>query len=120
MASVAEADMGGGGIAEIYDRDGFVFPIDVVSAAEAEAVRADLEAAEKELKDDPKRLAVLRAYPDRVLPSFDKLISESQSHRCGFASAWAGPDGLERWAVHQGSQFTENRVMAPGSHLLGP
>ena len=33
-------------IADIYDRDGFVFPIDVVDPAEAEGVRADLERAE--------------------------------------------------------------------------
>ena len=32
-------------IAEIYDRDGFIFPIDVVPRAEAEEVRADLEPA---------------------------------------------------------------------------
>ena len=73
MASVQDADVGGS-IADVYERDGFVFPIDVVSAAEAAAVRADLEAAEVELGDDAKRLAVLRAYPDRVLPSFDRLI----------------------------------------------
>ena len=65
----------GGSIADVYERDGFVFPIDVVSPAEAEAVRADLEAAEAELADDPKRLAVLRAYPDRVLPSFDNSFA---------------------------------------------
>ena len=62
------------GIGDVYTRDGFVFPIDVVSAEEAEQVRADLEAAEAELANDARRLAVLRAYPDRVLPSFDALI----------------------------------------------
>ena len=62
------------GIGDVYARDGFVFPIDVVSAGEAEQVRADLEAAEAELANDARRLAVLRAYPDRVLPSFDALI----------------------------------------------
>ncbi|MEM7427082.1 MAG: phytanoyl-CoA dioxygenase family protein [Pseudomonadota bacterium] len=61
-------------IAEIYDRDGFVFPVDVVSEPDAKAVRADLEAAESELADDPERLALLRAYPDRLLPSFDNLV----------------------------------------------
>ena len=61
-------------IADTYDRDGFVFPIDVVDKAEAEATRADLEAAEAELADDPERLALLRSYPDRLLPSFDRLI----------------------------------------------
>lgn len=90
MASVVKADAGGGSIAEVYDRDGFVFPIDVVSKAEAEAVRADLEAAEAELADDPKRLAVLRAYPDRVLPSFDKLIRNPSL--IAAASQVLGPD----------------------------
>jgi ectoine hydroxylase-related dioxygenase (phytanoyl-CoA dioxygenase family) len=61
-------------IAEVYDRDGFVFPIDVVSPGEARRIRADLEAAEAELADDPNRLSMLRSYPDRVLPSFDRLI----------------------------------------------
>lgn len=61
-------------IAEAYDRDGFVFPIDVVSADEAQSVRADLEAAEAELAEDPERLGLLRSYPDRLLPSFDRLI----------------------------------------------
>ncbi|SVC53196.1 uncharacterized protein METZ01_LOCUS306050, partial [marine metagenome] len=54
--------------------DGFVFPIDAISEKEARAVRADLESAEAELADDPKKLMLLRSYPDRLLPSFDKLI----------------------------------------------
>ncbi len=61
-------------IAETYARDGFVFPIDVVSEAEAKAARADLEAAEAELADDAEKLALLRSYPDRLLPSFDRLV----------------------------------------------
>ena len=61
-------------IAETYGRDGFVFPIDVVSEEEAKAVRADLEAAEAELAHDAEKLALLRAYPDRLLPSFDRLV----------------------------------------------
>jgi ectoine hydroxylase-related dioxygenase (phytanoyl-CoA dioxygenase family) len=85
-----------GSIAETYDRDGFVFPIDVVSEAEAKAVRADLEAAESELADDPKRLAVLRAYPDRVLPSFDKLIRNP--NLISAASQVLGPD-LMVWSA---------------------
>ena len=77
-------------IAEVYDRDGFVFPIDVVAREEAEAVRADLEAAERELADDPKRLALLRAYPDRLLPSFDRLVRNPNLIRA--AQAVLGPD----------------------------
>lgn len=95
MASVRETETGSS-IADVYDRDGFVFPIDVVSAAEAEAVRADLEAAEAELADDPKRLAVLRAYPDRLLPSFDQLIRNP--NLIAAASAVLGPD-LMVWSA---------------------
>ena len=40
-------------VAQVYERDGFVFPIDVISADEAEAIRSDLEAAEAELADQP-------------------------------------------------------------------
>ncbi|MCP5080253.1 MAG: phytanoyl-CoA dioxygenase family protein, partial [Alphaproteobacteria bacterium] len=61
-------------IAGTCERDGFVFPLDVLSEPDAKAVRADLEAAESELADDPERLALLRTYPDRLLPSFDELI----------------------------------------------
>lgn len=95
MARAAEANAVGS-IAEIYDRDGFVFPVDVVSADEAQAVRADLEAAEAELVDDPKKLAVLRAYPDRVLPSFDALIRNP--NLIAGASAVLGPD-LMVWSA---------------------
>jgi ectoine hydroxylase-related dioxygenase (phytanoyl-CoA dioxygenase family) len=61
-------------IAEVYTRDGFAFPIDVLSETQAKAVRADLERAEAELADDPARLGMLRSYPDRLLPSFDRLV----------------------------------------------
>ncbi len=61
-------------IRETYVHDGFVFPIDAISEKEARAVRVDLEAAETELADDPEKLMLLRSYPDRLLPSFDKLI----------------------------------------------
>lgn len=82
--------MDSAGIARIYERDGFVFPIDVLERREAEAVRADLEAAEAELADDPKRLALLRAYPDRLLPSFDRLVRNPALIKA--ASAVLGPD----------------------------
>lgn len=61
-------------IADVYDRDGFVFPIDAVSESEAKSIRADLEAAESELADDPARLALVRSYPNHLIPSFDKLV----------------------------------------------
>lgn len=61
-------------VEERYRRDGFFFPLDVVNQEEARALRADLEAGEAELSDDPERRSILRSYPDRLLPSFDRLI----------------------------------------------
>ena len=75
-------------IASTYERDGFVFPYDAMSTREAQSLRADLEAAEAELMDRPAELALLRSYPDRLLPSFDALIRhprliEAASHILG-------------------------------------
>ncbi len=58
----------------VYARDGFVFPIDAMGEAEARAIRADLEKAETEVADDPEKLMLLRSYPDRLLPSFDRMV----------------------------------------------
>jgi len=66
-----------GTITEKYARNGFVFPIDVLDAQGVQRLRDDLEAAEAELADDPERLGLLRAYIDRVLPSFDALVRNS-------------------------------------------
>lgn len=57
-----------------YIDNGFIAPIDILSAKEALALRADFEAAEAELADDGERLKLLYKYPDRLLPSFDALI----------------------------------------------
>ena len=62
------------GLAETYRRDGFVFPTDVLDDAEARSIRADLEAAEAELADDPERSALLRSNSNYLLPSFDALV----------------------------------------------
>ena len=61
-------------IEDIYSRDGFVFPINAVSENEAKKIRADLEKAEDETANDPEKLALIRSYPDRLIPSFDQLI----------------------------------------------
>ena len=57
-----------------YADDGFVLPLDIITAQQAAELRTDLEAAESELADDAERLTLLRTYPDRLLPSFDNLI----------------------------------------------
>jgi ectoine hydroxylase-related dioxygenase (phytanoyl-CoA dioxygenase family) len=72
--SLAQESVTKESIADTYARDGFVFPIDAVSEAEARAIRADLESAEAELAHDRERLGLLRSYSDRLLPSFDRLI----------------------------------------------
>lgn len=74
VVSQQDGDISSNSLTDIYDRDGFVFPIEVCSAMEAREIRDDLERAECELADDPARLALLRSYPDRLLPSFDRLI----------------------------------------------
>jgi len=85
--------------AEAYHRDGFVIPVDVVSAGEAQALRDDLESAEAELADDPDKLALLRSYPDRLLPSFDALTRHPALIEA--ASAILGPNLM----VWSGSLF---------------
>ena len=42
--------------AELYDRDGFIFPVDIISGNTATEILADLEAAEAELADDPEKI----------------------------------------------------------------
>ena len=61
-------------LTETYARDGFGFPIEVVDSSEASSIQNDLEKAEAELAHDSERLGLVRAYPDRLLPSFDRLV----------------------------------------------
>jgi len=61
-------------IASAYAKDGYFFPYDVTSEAEAAELLADLEAAEAELAGDRAKLSMLRSYPAQLLPSFAALI----------------------------------------------
>jgi len=61
-------------LAKQYADDGYIVPIDILSAADAFALREDFEAAEAELANDPEKLKLFYSYPDRLLPSFDALI----------------------------------------------
>ncbi len=61
-------------LADAYEKDGFVFPIDVIDEVEAQRLRDDLETAEAEMSHDPEKLGLVRAYPDRLLPSFDRAV----------------------------------------------
>ena len=84
-------------IAEIYDCDGFVFPIEIVSEAEARELRADLELAERELVGEPENLSLLLNYPVHLLPSFAKLIRHPRL--LAAAEKILGPD-LMVWGSH--------------------
>ena len=75
-----------------YHQDGFICPLSALSEAEALALREDYEAAEFDLRDDPERLALLRAYPNRLLPSFDALTRHETL--VSAASAILGEDVL--------------------------
>jgi len=55
----------------IYAKNGFFSPVDAIPKAQAEELRQDFEAAEEELQGDTERLSLLKAYPNRLLPSFD-------------------------------------------------
>lgn len=79
-------------MATAYDRDGFYFPYEVVSKAEAAAILADLEAAEAEVAHDAAKLSMLRGYPARLLPSFDRLIRHPRLIEA--VSRLLGPDLL--------------------------
>src|ERR1044071_8279777 len=61
-------------IATAYEKQGFYFPYDLTSEAEATELLADLEAAEGRFAGDRVRLSQLRSYPSQLLPSFAALI----------------------------------------------
>ncbi|MEM9578164.1 MAG: phytanoyl-CoA dioxygenase family protein [Pseudomonadota bacterium] len=79
-----------------YEENGFICPIDVLSEAETRELRRDLETAEAELAGDPERLKLLYSYPDRLLPSFDRLIRHPAL--ISAATAALGPD-LMVWSA---------------------
>ncbi len=58
-------------LGSIYAENGFFSPVDAMPEGEAEKLRQDFEAAENELNGDAEKLALLKAYPNRLLPSFD-------------------------------------------------
>ena len=60
-------------LGKVYSEQGFYCPVDAISEAEAQELRLDYEKAERELRGDNDRLALLKAYPNRLLPSFDAL-----------------------------------------------
>lgn len=79
-------------IAADYARDGYVFPVDILTEAEAKELRADLEAAEAECAHDKKKLAMVRGFPARLLPSYAALVRHPKM--IAAAQAVLGPDIL--------------------------
>ena len=61
-------------IGAAYAKDGYYFPYDVTSEAEAAQLLADLEAAEAQVADDRSRLSMVRSFPAQLLPSFAALV----------------------------------------------
>jgi len=82
-----------------YADDGYVFPVDIISASDAQSIFADFTAAETELANDPEKLSLLRSHPDRLLPSFDALIRHPNV--IDAVSSLLGPDLM----VWSGSVF---------------
>ena len=58
-------------LGSIYSENGFFSPVNAMLESEAKKLCQDFEAAEKELNGDTEKLALLKAYPNRLLPSFD-------------------------------------------------
>ena len=73
-----------------YTQEGFVAPLDIITKEEAQVLRDDFENAELELADKAEKLALLKAYPERLLPSFDRLIRNE--NLISAASAVLGPN----------------------------
>lgn len=81
-----------GDIAAGFERDGFVFPIDVMSEEEAAGYRRHLEDFETRYGDDKTRRRCLRRYPNLVLPFVDELIRRPEITDA--AAEILGPDLL--------------------------
>ena len=79
-----------------YAKDGFIAPIYIMRPEEAMQLRLDLERAEAELAEDQEKLMLLRTYPNRILPSFDRLTRNKRL--IAAAAAVLGPD-LMVWSA---------------------
>src|ERR1044071_7351034 len=102
-------------IATAYEKQGFYFPYDLTSEAEATELLADLEAAEGRFAGDRVRLSQLRSYPSQLLPSFAALIRHPR-----LIEGVSQIIGLELRLLHQRAQPEKLRELASGSQLLGP
>ena len=92
MDDMLRAPVDASTIANVYEKNGYFFPCDVTSAAEAAELLADLTAAEAEVGGDRARLSLLRSYPAQLLPSFARLIRHPRLLEA--AAQIIGPDLL--------------------------
>ena len=79
-------------LATAYAKDGFFFPYDVITEAEAAELLADLEAAEAQVAGDRAKLSMLRSFPAQLLPSFAQVIRHPRLVEA--VSRIIGPDVL--------------------------
>lgn len=79
-----------------YIKDGFAYPVTVLSPADAISMRRDLETAEALLGDDTEKLGLLRACPQKLMPSFRDILFNPAIVKSG--QALLGPDLLV-WGV---------------------
>jgi hypothetical protein len=92
MNDVLRSPVVASSIAAAYERDGFFFPCDVTSEADAAELVADLESAEAQFAGDRAQLSLLRSYPSQLLPSFARLIRHPRL--IDAVSQIVGPDVL--------------------------
>lgn len=64
-------------ITEQYQRDGYYFPLQAMSSAQASNYRQQLEDCEQRYQSDPRLSQILRRYPNLVLPFVDEISRRS-------------------------------------------
>lgn len=80
---------------ERFERDGFLFPLDVLTPDEARAARAELEEAEREAGNDKRLKDVIKSGGNMVLPFIDRLSRDPRITDA--VASLLGPD-LLLWA----------------------
>ena len=98
-----------------YERDGFVFPIDVLDAHQAKNMRAEIEAAEYQHRDDAS--AAIRFRTNFVIPSVDALTRSSAI--TDSVAVLLGEDGGLGLLVIQQRRYHRSMELAPDLHYWG-
>jgi hypothetical protein len=84
------------GIGEDYERQGYVFPLAVLTSAEAAAYRRELERIERDFAGHPGVMTAGRSHPHLVFPFVDEIVRRPEI--LVRVSEVLGPDLLV-WAV---------------------